>query len=87
MKALILILLLIKFFILGIILIIGAVLLNLFAEILGFYTWYDLFINTEEVLNEAGIMDAVFIFIIYPIFLGFLAAFSNNLFKKIPSLK
>jgi len=71
-----------KFFILGLIIIIGALLLNLIAEILGFYTWYDLFINTEEAVNNIGIIDVIFIFIIYPISLGVLASLFNHLLSR-----
>ena len=82
MKVLNLIFLLFKFFILGLVIIIGAVFLNLFAEILGFYTWYDLFINTQEAFENIGITDAFFIFIIYPISLGILASSFGRFFKN-----
>ena len=71
-----------KFFILGLVIIIGAIFLNLIAEILGFYTWYDLFINTEETIYNIGVADVVFIFIIYPISLGVLASSFGRFFKN-----
>jgi hypothetical protein len=71
-----------KFFILGLIIIFGAIILNLLAELMGLYTWYDLFINTEEAINSVGLMDVIFIFIIYPIFLGILASVFNYIFKN-----
>ena len=86
MKVFKFLLLILKLFLLGIIIIVGAIFLNLIAEILGFYTWYDLFINTEETIYNLGVIDIIFIFIIYPIFLGVLAHYTNRLFKNKPQI-
>lgn len=74
------ILFLIDIFLSGIIILIGVILINLVARVLKLNTWYD-FIN--QIANQSlkqsfvsqGIINLIFLFLIYPLLLGFIVWF------------
>ena len=70
-------------FVKGIVILVGAILLNLIAVFLNFNTWYDLLLNPREILKTSDIDNLIFLFIVYPFVLGILASINlNSSFKK-----
>jgi hypothetical protein len=61
-----------KTFITGIVILIGAIMLNIGAAYVGYYTWYDLLGNFGDVVSKASIDNLIFLFIGYPFILGLL---------------
>ncbi len=68
-----------KIYLNGVIILIGAILVNFIAKYLGILTWYD-FLND---IREANLVDYIFLFLIYPFSLGSLAYFGNKFLVKI----
>lgn len=61
----------------GIVVLIGAIIINLFIKLLKISTWYD-FINEisrqglKQVFINQGLFGFIFLFIVYPLLLGLL---------------
>lgn len=68
----------IKIFIAGLIILVGAVLANFLAGLLGVTSWYD-FLKKPK---SAGFLDYLWLFIVYPLLLGLLAYLASLLFNK-----
>ena len=71
---------LIKSFIAGYFVLIAAIVLNKTAAKLGISTWYDFIGNP----SETSLFSYLWLFIIYPLFLGLPAYAVLNLMKKKP---
>jgi hypothetical protein len=69
-------------FLKGIIILIGAIILNLIAVFLNFYNWYVLLLNPQKVLNSSGLDNLIFLFLVYPFALGILASLNLKSFLK-----
>jgi hypothetical protein len=63
-------------FIIGTIILIGAILLNLLAGLLGFTTWYE-FIRQP---SAASVVSLLWLFVVYPLALGFIAYTAAKIF-------
>ena len=67
----------INIFLLGIAILIGAILLNIFASFVGFLNWYD-FLKEP---GRANLSSYIWLFILYPLGLGFVAYFVAKVLK------
>ncbi|MBD3327702.1 hypothetical protein GF340_00175 [Candidatus Peregrinibacteria bacterium] len=63
----------------GIIILIGAIILNLIAKQIGFVVWHD-FLKTPD---KAGAISYLWLFLIYPLGIGAIAYFTS---KHLPNL-
>lgn len=68
-------------FIVGISILIGAILLNILSNFLGFINWYDLFLNFNNISN-IKIDNLIFLLLIYPFALGYIAYFIYKYLNK-----
>lgn len=59
-------------FLLGTLILLVAILVNIFASKLGILTWYEFLKDTHtlDLSTLKGIVSAVFMFILYPFLLG-----------------
>lgn len=64
---------LLRTFSMGIVILVGAIILNLGAKYVGYFTWYDLLGDVLDVLTRASIDNLIFLFIGYPFILGWIA--------------
>lgn len=62
-------------FLLGIIILVGAIILNIFASFVGFLSWYDFLKNP----GKANFISYIWLFVIYPLGLGLIAYFAVKL--------
>ncbi len=75
---------LIKLFLVGLVILIGAIALNAIAAALGLSTWYTFLSNLSQngllpSLRQARPADLLFLFVLYPAGLGGLAALGDRL--------
>lgn len=75
---------LIKLFLVGLVILIGAIAINAFAAALGLSTWYTFLSNLSQngllpSLRQARPADLLFLFVLYPAGLGGLAALGERL--------
>lgn len=61
----------------GLIILVIAILANALAQKLGLATWYDLLKSGTKIT----ILEAVWLFIVYPFLLGFAAYVASKMFK------
>lgn len=66
-------------FLLGIAILVGAILLNLFASQLGLVGWYE-FLKDR---NNASLASYAWLFLIYPLGLGSIAYFASRLLERV----
>ena len=71
-------LMLLKLFLIGIIILVGAILINALASLLNLVTWYSFLSNLardglRQGLKNTPILSLIFLFLLYPFSLGFLA--------------
>lgn len=64
---------LLRTFSMGIVILVGAIILNLGAKYVGYFTWYDLLGDVSDVLTQASVDNLIFLFVGYPFILGWLA--------------
>jgi len=69
----------IKIYLKGVLILIGAILINLGAKYFGILTWYDFLKIGFRNLN---ILDYIFLFLFYPLSLGLIAYLSNKAIKE-----
>ncbi len=62
-------------FLLGIIILIGAILLNVLASRVGLLSWFEFLKNPDN----AGILSYIWLFVLYPLGLGVIAYFASRL--------
>lgn len=65
-------------FLTGIIILVGAILINAIASTMGITTWFSFIDMTKSdglssAFREAGFLSWIFLFIVYPLLLGSLA--------------
>lgn len=65
-------------FILGFIILAGAILLNVIAGGLGLTTWYDFLKNPKDV----SVVSLIWLFILYPLGLGIIGYIGSTLLFK-----
>lgn len=72
-------------FIMGLVILIGAIIINLLAGVLGLNTWYDVLISVNEKgikeLFNQGFVSSLYLYITYPLILGLLGYYSYNFLK------
>jgi len=69
--------LLFRIFFLGILILLGAILVNALAKAVKLFTWYDFFNlisekGLEVALQSTSWVNLLFLFLVYPLFLGFI---------------
>jgi len=77
--------LLFRIFFLGILILLGAILVNALAKAVKLFTWYDFFNlisekGLEVALQSTSWVNLLFLFVIYPLLLGTIVYFSYKLF-------
>ena len=64
----------IRIYIIGLCVLIIAIVVNILVSLLGISTWYDfgtkLYSNGFNAIKEAGVINCIWLFILYPICLG-----------------
>lgn len=75
-------------FLSGILVLIGALVFNILEHSLGISTWYTFSFAVAEngfgaALRQQSFLDILFLFFMYPLFLGFVAYWSLKLVKVI----
>ena len=75
-----------RLYVIGILILLGAILANLIAAKLNLKSWYDLFLGVSENSNywsQIRIIDGIWLILIYPLFLGFSAYIGNIIYQKL----
>tara|TARA_X000001036_G_C19996853_1_gene528654 strand:- start:206 stop:436 length:231 start_codon:yes stop_codon:yes gene_type:complete len=73
---------LIRFNLIGLIILVVAILANFFASQLGLKTWYD-FLNNWGNGEALRVKDGLWLFIFYPLILGGSAQLGNMIWKHL----
>jgi hypothetical protein len=77
----------IEMFLIGILILATAIIINLLAYLLGLNTWYDVltgfFGDGFKIFFEINILSLIFLFIIYPFLLGTVAYFSLRFLNQL----
>jgi len=73
---------LIKLYVMGFTILIIAILANFLASQLGLKTWYD-FLNQWGNGDALSLKDGLWLFVLYPLILGFSLLIGNMLWKSI----
>ena len=75
-----------RLYIIGILILLGAILANIIASKLNLKSWYDLFLGVSENSNywsQIRIIDGIWLILIYPLSLGFSAYIGNIIYQKL----
>ncbi len=75
-----------RIYIIGILILLGAILANLIATKLNLKSWYDLFLGLSEnsnYWNQIRIIDGIWLILIYPLSLGISAYIGNIIYQKL----
>ena len=75
-----------RLYIIGILILLGAILSNIIATKLNLKSWYDLFLGVSENSNywsQIRIIDFLWLILIYPLSLGFSAYIGNTIYQKL----
>ena len=75
-----------RLYVIGILILLGAILANIIATKLNLKSWYDLFLGVSENSNywsQIRIIDGIWLILIYPLFLGFSAYIGNIIYQKL----
>ena len=75
-----------RLYLIGFLILLGAILANLIATKLNLKSWYDLFIGVSEnsnYWNQIRIIDGIWLLLIYPLSLGFIAYIGNIIYQKL----
>lgn len=70
----------------GIFILVGAILANVFAAKIQLKSWYDLLQGLAEestYWSQLKIKDSLWLFLFYPFFLGFSAYLGNLIYQKL----
>ncbi len=76
----------IRIYIIGIFVLVGALLANLFAAKIQLKSWYDLLQGLAKELSfwsQLGVKDFLWLFLIYPFLLGLSAYLGNLIHQKL----
>jgi len=74
----------IRLYIIGILILLGAILANLLASKLNIKSWYDLLQGLSQntsYWNEVNLKDGIWLLVFYPLLLG-LSAYTGNLIHQ-----
>jgi hypothetical protein len=78
-------------FITGILILSGAIIMNLMANLIGLVTWYDFLLNLNSIkINNISINDffsLIYLFLVYPFTLGLIAYLSLKSISKLKRLE
>ena len=75
-----------RLYIIGILILLGAILANIIATKFNLKSWYDLFLGVSENSNywsQIRIIDGIWLILIYPLSLGFSAYIGNLIYQKL----
>ncbi len=75
-----------RLYVIGVLILLGAILANITATKLNLKSWYDLFIGVSENSNywsQIRIIDGIWLILIYPLSLGFSAYIGNIIYQKL----
>ena len=75
-----------RLYVIGILILLGAILANIIATKLNLKSWYDLFLGVSENSNywsRIRIIDGIWLILIYPLSLGFSAYIGNIIYQKL----
>ena len=75
-----------RLYVIGILILLGAILANIIASKLNLKSWYDLFLGISESSNywsQIRIIDFLWLILIYPLSLGFSAYIGNTIYQKL----
>ena len=75
-----------RLYVIGILILLGAILANIIASKLNLKSWYDLFVGASENSNywsQIRIIDGIWLILIYPLSLGFSAYIGNIIYQKL----
>jgi hypothetical protein len=78
-----------RFYFLGIFILIAAILANFLASSLGLKSWYDLLNGlavSKSYWSEVNFKDGLWLFLFYPLLLGLGSSFGNLIYLKLFSL-
>lgn len=76
----------IHIFIVGVVILVGAIIINLIASALGLSTWFKFVADVQAdgfaAFAKQGILSLLYLFVIYPAVLGALGYFGTTLISK-----
>ena len=75
-----------RLYVIGVLILLGAILANIIASKLNLKSWYDLFLGVSENSNywsHIRIIDCIWLILIYPLSLGFSAYIGNIIYQKL----
>lgn len=75
-----------RLYVIGVLILLGAILANIIATKLNLKSWYDLFLGISENSNywiRIRIIDGIWLILIYPLYLGFSAYIGNIIYQKL----
>ena len=75
-----------RLYVIGILILLGAILANIIASKLNLKSWYDIFLGVSEssnYLSQIRIIDGIWLILIYPLSLGFSAYIGNTIYQKL----
>ena len=75
-----------RLYVIGVLILLGAILANIIASKLNLKSWYDLFLGISEsskYWSQIRIIDFLWLILIYPLSLGFSAYIGNTIYQKL----
>ncbi len=75
-----------RLYVIGVLILLGAILANIIATKLNLKSWYDLFLGVIEnssYWSQIRIIDGIWLILIYPLSLGFSAYIGNIIYQKL----
>ena len=75
-----------RLYVIGILILLGAILANIIASKLNLKSWYDIFLGVSEssdYWSQIRIIDGIWLMLIYPLSLGFSAYIGNTIYQKL----
>ena len=67
--------------IVGFAILVGAIIINFLAGLLGLATWYTFLLEFKQKGFSQGIFSLLFLFVIYPLLLGVIGYYVTTLLK------
>ena len=75
-----------RLYVIGVLILLGAILANIIASKLNLKSWYDIFLGVSEssdYWSQIRIIDGIWLMLIYPLSLGFSAYIGNTIYQKL----
>lgn len=73
-----------RIYIIGLCVLVIAIVANLLVSLLGISTWYDfgtkLYSNGFNAIKEAGVINCIWLFLLYPICLGLAVLIGDKIY-------